>query len=169
MDYLITPTEFGTFRDISVKQDEKKINESIGLAQQSDLIEILGEFYFDVVKNASESTYEDLMNGSTFEYCDKEYVHAGIKAMLADYTYSRFVYMANINATAFGFQKKYTQDSEGIDRNMIKDLSKQAQVDAGIKFKFIEKYILSEPVLFERYCKNKSQGTSFNSQKLTKL
>ena len=169
MSYLITPAEFATYRNISQKLDEGKINEAIGLAQQSDLVNILGDFYFDVVKNAAETAWADLMNGSTFEYCDDEFIQAGVKAMLADYTYSRFVYMVNINATPFGFQKKFTNDSEGIDRNTIKDLSKQAQMDAGIKFKFIEKYILSKPVLFDRYCKNKNQGTSFFFQRFSKL
>lgn len=169
MSNLITAAEFATFRNVSQKLDEGKIDEAVSLAQQSDLVEILGDFYFDVVKNANETSYQDLMNGSTFTYCEEEFVHAGIKKMLADYTYSRFVYMVNINATPFGFQKKFTEDSEGIDRNTIKDLAKQAQVDAGIKFKFIEKYILSEPTTFERYCKNKSQGTSFLTQKFSKL
>lgn len=169
MANIITSTEFATFRNISVKLDEGKIDEAIGLAQQSDLIEILGDFYFDVVKNQLEDDWLPLMNGSTFEYCEEEYVHAGIKRLLADYTYSRFVYMVNINATPFGFQKKFTNDSEGIDRNTIKDLAKQAQIDAGIKFKFIEYYIKSEPELFERYYKNKRQGTSFFTPKFSKL
>jgi hypothetical protein len=169
MANLITPAEFATYRNISKKIDEDKVNESIGLAQQSDLVQILGDFYFDVVKNADEAEYEGLMNGSEFEYNGDEFEHAGIKKMLGDYTYSRFVYMVNINPTPFGFQKKYTEDSDGIDRNTIKDLAKQAQVDAGIKFKFIEKYILSEPTLFDRYCKNKNQGTDFFTQKFSKL
>lgn len=169
MANLITATEFATFRNISKKLDEEKIDEAISLAQQSDLIEILGEFYFDVVKNATVTEWLPLMNGSTFTYCEEEFVHAGIKKLLADYTYARFMYMINVNLTPFGAQKKFTDDSDGIDRNTIKDLSKQAQVDAGIKFKFIEKYILSEPELFSRYCKNKNQGTSFFTQKFSKL
>lgn len=169
MAYLITATEFAGYRDISSKLDTNKINEAIGLAQQSDLIEILGDFYFDVVKNAAESSYSDLMDGSTFEYCDKEYVHAGIKKLLGDYTYARFVYMVNINLTPFGAQSKFTQDSEGIDRLTIKDLAKQAQVDAGIKFKFIQKYILSDTDTFSRYCSGQELGTSFFSNKISKL
>lgn len=169
MTNLITAAEFATYRNISQKIDTAKVDEAVSLAQQSDLIEILGDFYFDVMKNALVEAWLPLMNGSEFEYNGEEYEHAGIKRLLADYTYSRFVYMVNINATPFGFQKKFTEDSEGIDRNTIKDLSKQAQVDAGIKFKFIEYYIKSEPELFSRYCKNKSQGTSFFTQKITKL
>lgn len=169
MANLITATEFATFRNISQKIDTAKIDEAVSLAQQSDLVEILGDFYFDVVKNALESEYAGLMNGSEFTYNGEEFIHAGIKKMLADYTYSRFVYMVNINPTPFGFQKKFTEDSEGIDRNTIKDLAKQAQVDAGIKFKFIEYYLLSKPETFARYCKNKGQGTSFFTQKFSKL
>lgn len=169
MANLITYTEFATFRNISQKIDTPKVEEAISLAQQSDLVEILGDFYFDVVKNASDPSYSELMDGSEFEYCGDLYQHVGIKRLLADYTYSRFVYMINVNLTPFGAVSKFMEDSEKIDRNTIRDLSKQAQVDAGIKFKFIEKYILSESTLFSRYCKNKEQGTSFSTQRISKL
>ena len=169
MDYLITAEEFATYRNISSKLDSGKINEAIALSQQSDLIEILGDFYFDVVKNADEASFTELLSGSEFEYNGATYVHAGIKALLADYTFARFIYMININMTPFGAQSKFTQDSEGIDRLTIKDLAKQAQVDAGIKFKFIDLYILSEPTTFSRYCSGKEEGTSFFSNKISKL
>jgi len=166
---LITVEEFAEYRNISKKLDEDKINEAISLAQQSDLIKILGDFYFDVVKNAEVTAWLPLMNGSDFEYCGEDFQHAGIKKLLADYTYSRFVYMVNINATPFGFQTKFTEDSNGIDRLVIKDLSKQAQIDAGFKFKYIQKYLLSDTTLFERYCSSQNTNTAFFSQKLTKL
>ncbi len=169
MENIITATEFATFRNISQKVDTAKIDEAISLAQQSDLVDILGDFYFDVMKNKDEANYADLMNGSEFTYNDEKFEHAGIKKLLADYTHARYVYLKPINDTAFGFMVKETQDGSPVDRNTLKDLSKQDQVDAGIKFKFIEKYILSEPELFSRYCKNKPQGTSFNSIRLTKL
>ena len=169
MSNIITAIEFASFRNISQKLDTGKIDESISLAQQSDLLNILGDFYFDVVKNQSEGTYSDLMDGSTFTYNGYEYEHAGIKRLLADYSYSRFASGGNINFTPFGIHKKLSNDSEPIDRNTVKDISKQAQVDAGIKFKFIEYYILSEPTLFERYCNGKQQGTNFSTQKFSKL
>lgn len=169
MDLLITPVEFAAFRDISKKIDDDKTNEAISLAQQSDLIDILGDFYFDVLKNATETAWLPLMDGSEFTYCDKEYEHVGIKALLADYTYARFIYMANVNLTPFGAQSKFTNDSEGIDRLVIKDLSKQAQVDAGIKFKYIRYYLLSDPELFSRYCESQRTDTPFNGQKFSIL
>lgn len=170
IDRIITPQEFATFRNISKKLDEGKINEAIDLAQQSDLYDILGDFYFDVQKNKAEAEYEDLMNGSEFTYLDEEYEHSGIKALLADYTMSRISYSGNMTWTPFGLQKKMTEDSEAIDRNTMKDLSKQAQVDAGFKFKIIQKYLLSNPDdLFSRYCKSQNVGSAFFTQNFRRI
>lgn len=170
MANLITAVEFAQLRDISKKIDTDKANEAIGLAQSSDLYEALGGFYFDLVKSPTDPKYVNLMDGSEFEYCGEMYIHAGIKAYLADLTYARFIYMINVNLTPFGAQSKFTQDSEGVDRNTIKDLVKQAQFDAGVKFKIIDKYLLSNPNnIFDRYCKSEYTGTNFNSIKISKL
>lgn len=169
MSYLITVTEFATFRQISKKIDTEKANEAIGLAQKSDLYDILGDFYFDVLKNNAEATYTNLMTGSEFEYEGEEFKHDGIKALLADYSYARYIYLLNVNITPFGAQQKFTQDSTGIDRNVIKDISKQAQIDAGIKFKTIRKYLLSDTTTFSRYCESESTDTGFKIQRISKL
>jgi hypothetical protein len=163
MTNLITVQELAQFRDIGKKYDEDKANEAISLAQQSDLIAILGDFYFDVVENSQEATYSDLMNGSTFEYEENSYIHQGIKKLLADYAYSRYVYMVNVAPSPFGFTTKITNNGEVVDRNILKDITKQAQIDAGYKFKFIEKYILSNP-LFSRYVKEKEDTNFFNNK-----
>lgn len=169
MNLLITAIEFASFRNISAKLDTPKIEEAISLAQQSDLLEILGDFYFDVVKNATEASFKDLIDGSEFTYQGLTYEHAGIKRLLADFAFARYLYTVNVNLTPFGAVSKLSQDSEGIDRNTIKDLSKQAQIDAGVKFRFIEKYLLSKPEVFSRYCKNQKSGTSFSTQKISRL
>lgn len=169
MDLLITPTEFATFRNISKKIDSDKINEAISLAQQSDLTNILGDFIFDVIKNAEVTAWLPLMNGSEFECDGEDFEHAGIKRLLADYTHGRYVYVKNVEDTPFGIVTKSYQDGIPVERNTLRDLTKQDQVDAGIKFRLIEKYILTEPELFSRYCKNKNQGTGFNFQRFSKL
>lgn len=178
MSNIITATEFATYRDISSKLNTSKIDEAIKLAQQSDLLEILGEFYFDVVKNAAEENYADLMAGCEFEYNGESYEHQGIKALLADYSYSRYVYNKNINDTPFGFMVKETQDGSPVDRNVLKDLQKQAQIDAGIKFKFIELYLIANASIFPRYCESKNRDEylknrfdtgTFSTQKFSRL
>lgn len=169
MSNIITPAEFKTLRKINKKIDEDKVNEAIALAQDSDLNDILGGFFFDVVKNQAEGSYSDLMNGSEFTYCDEIFIHKGIKALLADYTYSRYIVGANINLTSFGATKKSSEDSEAISATTTRDVSKQSQIDAGIKFKTIRKYILSEPTLFSRYCSGEQADTGFNSMRIIKI
>jgi hypothetical protein len=166
---LLTAAEYATYRNISKKIDQGKVDESIKDAQQSDLLNTLDEFYFDVVENFTNPNYADLLAGSSFIYSGKKYEHAGIKALLADYTHARFVYSSPVTFTPFGLVEKLSNDSQPVDTKILDRLSKQAQIDAGFKFKYIEKYILSDPVLFSRYCKNKDLDTGFNYQKFSKL
>ena len=169
MSDLLTVTEFIALRSISKKVNTEKVQESIDLSEQSDLYQFLGDFFFDLLKNFGEVSYSDLMAGSEFTYCDEVFIHKGIKALLADLTYARYIYMINVNLTPFGAQTKFTDDSEAISRNTIKDISTQAKVDANTKFKIIQKYLLSDPVIFKRYCDSQNVSTGFNSQKFSKL
>ena len=172
MNNLITSAEFATFRNISQKIDVRKIDEAISLAQQSDLVDLLGDFYFDVLKNKDDDTYSVLMHGGDFTYEDDEYTHAGIKSILADFTYARYIYSINVNLTPFGAVKKEMNQSSNVERNTLKDLAKQSQIDGGNKFKFTRLYLLSNPTLFSRFAENKckrGEDTGFISNKITKI
>lgn len=168
---IITVQEFTELRKVSGKIDQRKIQEAIDLAEESDFVDMLGGFYFDVKKNKELQEWSLLFNGGDFVYCGEDYTHKGLKAVLADLTYSRYSYTKNINDTPFGLVVKSSNDSNPIDRSTMKDLSSQAQKDAYSKFRFVEYYILSEPVLFERYMKEKMKGTSgsFNTSKFSRL
>lgn len=159
IEKLITVAEFTTFRDVGKKVDNSKVEECILFAQNSDLQNLLGGFYFDVLKNKDELLYSDLLNGSEFEYLDETYIQSGLKALLSDYTYARYLYMINVNLTPFGATTKQSQDSEALSRNHIKDLYGQAQSDGGIKWHTIKRYILTEPELFARFCRNENTNT----------
>lgn len=151
MEQLITAQEFASFRNISQKIGTNKINEAILLAQQNELQGLLGDFYFDVIQNKDTVEYQDLMNGGTFMCNGYEYEQAGIKRLLADYVYSRHIYNSNVNLTPFGTMIKETKDGSPADRNTLKDMSLQAQKDAGAKWRIIELYITSQPLKFKRY------------------
>ncbi|WP_339875216.1 hypothetical protein [Olleya marilimosa] len=151
---IITPQEFGSFRNISKKLDTEKINESIGLSQSVDLYDVLGDFYFDLISDLENPDYADLLSGCTFTSNNQTFIHDGLKSLLADYTYARFTYVMNVNYTPFGIQSKFTDDSSPVDRNIIKDIIKQTQIDANIKFKMIDKYLLANKGLFPRYKNN---------------
>lgn len=149
---ILTPEEFTNYRSISKKFDAKKIGECIEQAQNADLYDILGDFLFDVLSNKDTQSYQDLLSGSTFQIDGETYTHFGLKSLLADFTYARYMYVINSNHTPFGFQQKLTDDSNPVDRNMIKDIVKQTQIDAGIKFRIINKYLVENESTFTRYC-----------------
>jgi len=149
---LITPVQLADYRNISKKYDKKRLEECISLAQKVDLQEMIGEFYFDVMVDSEEAEYADLMSGATFTVNDKQYFQEGLKSLIADLAYIRYLYIINTNQTAFGMVQKLNEDSQPIDRNMIKDLVKVAQQDANTKFRMIDKYLIENSATFKRYC-----------------
>jgi len=169
MNNLLTINEFVQLRNISQKVDDKKLNEAIKQAQGSDLIAILGDFYFDVVANMEAPDWQPLLDGCSFAYCGKNYYQEGIRALLADYVYARFIAKLNVNLTPFGVTKKKSENSEPLTASEIRDISKQSQIDAGIKFEFIKLYLLSKPSLFSRYCENTTEQNGYSSIKISKL
>lgn len=169
IDNLITVEEFATFRDISVKRDVGKIDESIKLAQNGDFQKAIGDFYFDVLKNKDEADYSLLMDGGDFQDNGESFYHFGLKAYLADLAYSRYILKVNINITPFGAQNKYTDDSNNVDRLTLRDESKQAQKDADHKFESIKRYMLTEKSLFDRFCRGLSNRASYQGVKISNL
>jgi hypothetical protein len=164
MDNLITAQEFAAYRNISKKLNIGKIDECIKLAQSVDLFDILGEFLFDVIGNKDEASYADLMSGSTFTVSSSNYIQEGIKSLLADYAYGRYLYAINTNQTSFGLVQKINDDSTPIDRNMIKDMVKLSAQDASIKFRMIDKYLLNNTSTFTRYSKGNDSTINTFSQ-----
>ncbi|OAB78779.1 DUF6712 family protein [Cochleicola gelatinilyticus] len=157
MNQLITAEEFASNRDIgglnnrNGKLDSNKIYECIKLAQSIDLYDILGDFLFEVIENKDEETYKDLLSGSTFITEGKVYFQEGIKSILSDLTYSRYVVSANVNFTSFGAVTKLTDNSQPVDRNLLRDIQKQTAIDTRIKFKFVDKYLRANRNLFPNY------------------
>lgn len=164
---LLTATEFSDLKNISKKIDVSRINEAIDLSQSIDLYDFLGDFLFDVVENRDEASYQDLLNGSSFTISGKTYTHAGIKSLLADLVYSRYLYTSNINDTPFGLVNKLSNDSTPIDRNLIRDLVKRVQMDASIKFSIIDKYINQNITSFDRYSTGNNPNFNVFSQRIT--
>ncbi|OCK42529.1 hypothetical protein BA195_10155 [Tenacibaculum soleae] len=167
MNNIITAKEFAEYRNISKKIDEGKINECIKLAQSVDLFDVLNDFYFDLLQGVNEPEYNELMSGGTFTSEGKNYYQEGLKSLLADYTYSRYIYVINTNHTSFGYQQKYTEDSQPVDRNFIKDVVKQTQIDASIKFKMIDKYLQTNKAIFPRYSNNNNPDINTFGQRFT--
>jgi hypothetical protein len=150
---LITSTELKALRDIGNKIDTDKADEAIQLAQETDLYNLLGDFYFDVVANAAGvGNWALLMDGSTFTVDGEDFIHRGIKALLADLAYARYSKKINANFSPFGMTVKSTPDSTPVPEETQKQVVIDAKRDAGVKLKLIIAFIETDTVLFSRYC-----------------
>lgn len=177
MDNLITADEFFEMRDISNKRDGKKIEEYILLSEMGDFRKLLGKFYFVLKSKASEPEYSDLIDGSSFELDGVQYFHLGLKKVLADFVYSRYVLNRNVQDTPFGIVSKQTNNGNTTDRNTLRDLSRQAQIDAEDKFELVKMYMEGNKdvvdgfdVFFDNGCDNGNGGDSFYKEpRISKL
>ncbi|MBP0904849.1 hypothetical protein ACFSKN_04720 [Mariniflexile gromovii] len=167
MSNIITAQEFATYRDVGKKLDTNKIDECIKQAQTIDLYDVLNDFYFDLIENIDNEEYADLLSGSTFTVKGQSYIQAGLNSLLADYTYNRYMYSVNTNLTPFGAVTKLSNDSQPIDRNLLKDISKQTQIDASIKFQMIDKYLKNNSSRFPRYSTGNNENINTGSQRFT--
>lgn len=160
MQKLITVNEFISFKDVDKKADVKKIEQSIEMAQISDLKSHLGDrFYFELISNSENPIYQDLLSGSTFSYYDVNYYQDGIKSFLADLTMAKYSLSVNTNFTPFGATTKVSQDSETTDRNTLKDISTQQLQLAGSKWETIKIYLDSNTSMFPNW-QNNTLGSS---------
>lgn len=174
MNNILNHTEFNTYKNIGKKYDEDKVEQCITQAH-IELRGVMGDaFYFDVIKNQEQ--YTDLLKGCEFSIGEFTYSHDGLKSLVADYSYSRYLYEVNTILTPFGMVSKNSNDSTQVDRNMIKDMTKQISVDAGLKWQLIEAYLNNNPELFPVWAKQKDNkgdlspsNSSFNQVRFTFL
>lgn len=168
MDNLfITLQEFVDEKKISGKPNEKKVNQAIKEAQAVDLKKMLGLFYFFLVENYVNES--GLMDGSSFVYNEMNISHLGIKNVLIDLAYSRYIIDVNVNLNAFGANTKETSNGSAVDRLTLKELSKQAQIDAGYKFKDVVLYIESVERLRAKYYGSEKNEVSFRGLRISKI
>jgi hypothetical protein len=155
MPNIITPEQIQDYKDVGKKIDAEKMNPIISQAQDVDLRDYLGAtFYFDVLANLDNPTYQDLLSGGTFTKGTVTYYQEGIKALLADLFMSRFVMQINTNITPFGATTKIENNSEPTDRNTLKDIAQFNKEMAGSKWEIIKMYLDANQALFPNYNSN---------------
>lgn len=155
---LITKEEFGTYRVISNRAEDGKFDELIKQGM-GDLRDKIGEnFFYDVLKNKENPSYEELLNGGEYNKGEFTVEHEGLKSLLADLAYSRYLYASNVDHTPFGIVGKKSQDSEAVDRAVIKDLVKQNNQDADRKWQFIKSYLNENKEVFTVWTKEQNEG-----------
>lgn len=149
---IITVEDIPSLKDLGKKADSDKLNPIIDQAQDVELRDYLGmHFYFDVLGNISNPSYSDLLNGSIFSYQGVQYAHEGLKAMLIDLVYARFMAEINVNITPFGATVKLSPDSEPTSQAALKDKAQQNRESAASKWEIIQLYLEQNKANFPNY------------------
>lgn len=163
---IITVDDIPSLKDTGNKPDRDKLNPIIDQAQDVELRDYLGmHFYFDVLTNLSNPIYSDLLEGSIFQHDGVQYVHEGLKAMLIDLVYARFMAEINVNVTPFGATTKLTPNSEPVSQAALKDKAQQNRESAASKWEIIKLYLDQNKANFPNY-NYKANTTSTGERKL---
>jgi len=169
---ILTPAEFAALRpEISRgwQKEEKKIQQHIDSAEDVDLYDVLGSFYFKLLEEIANVNYSDLLNGSTFTFEGIPMKHEGIKHYIAGLTYSRYLGKVNAVHTSHGYVTKRTQDGDPVNYQQVAAERKDVDITNEIRFQRIDAYLKSEAVLFPEYNTGNNPTISTNEFKTSNL
>lgn len=169
---LITKTDILNYRDISKSVRDDKINPYIKDAERLDLRPLLGELlYRDLVENATDQKYLDLLDENNYSYQGDNYSHGGLKEILSLYAWSRYVMFGSFTDTSFGHVKKKTQDSEPLSYQEKKSIYTQDTQTALTLWGDVERFIIrnSETYpLFNSGSCGRARNRTFNISKISR-
>ncbi|MEE1963557.1 hypothetical protein V1387_12740 [Allomuricauda taeanensis] len=144
MSNLITVEEFNLYEKLPFDNRAdiiKKIEKAIE-GGQMDFQKVAGNnLYFDIHANRNAPEFTYLMVGSNFIVDNIQYTHPGVKRVVSKFAYSRYVYDINTNHTAFGMQERIGENSQAVHYAKLKEISRQAQVDANDMWELVELYL----------------------------
>ena len=90
MALLITFNEQQGIKPIA-DNSEKRFDQIMEETQTNELQDLLGfQLYQDLIQNPTDAKYVDLLDGTTFTYCDQTITMAGLKTVLAHYFYANY-------------------------------------------------------------------------------
>jgi hypothetical protein len=133
---LLTLAQLQSYKSITANIDQAKhLEPYIQEAEEFDLRPFLGDELYTLVvadhdASPSLATYGDLFNGSTYTYGGRTYKHEGLKAVLAYFTYARYLANANNHSTRAGITVKKSEFSEPASEKTIMRLVDQARSGA---------------------------------------
>lgn len=150
MTPLITINDISALEEISANVNfNKKVRPAILNAQEYDVRPLVGEqFWVKLSVSAANNVtvYPDLWNEKTYTYQGEEYQHPGLKAVIVQYAYARYIATANNHHTAFGIVAK-TDGSLGPNFSTqtssaeISRLVKMARADAEMCWGRVKSYL----------------------------
>ncbi len=142
MELLLNRTDVEKYFQVAIGRNDKDFNKFIQQAQMFDLRNLLPEkFFYDMIKNKDEASYQKLINGGEYTYEDYPYQHEGIKGVLAHFIYGTYLFKGGITDTSFGQVIKQTPHSDPVDFKERKDWYYKHREHAGVLFEDVKNYL----------------------------
>lgn len=107
------------FEQLSIEVQDRELKKLLGL-----------KMYQDLLKNAAETDYEALIEGSEFTYEGFEYTHKGLRYVLAYLIYASYIMDSRYNDTFAGFTQKNIPESTRSQYGELKALKQTAMEQA---------------------------------------
>lgn len=168
MNLLIDISDFTGTRDISKNVQIERLNVFIDEAQRYHLKDLLGEkLYQRVVTSPTNADIVKLLDPQDYTCNGVDYHSEGIKRILVNLTFSRYVLGHTEVDTPFGFVRKDSDYSTPTPYNILAVKSKEAKNMAMADFNTIIKYLDCNSVTYPEW---KSEcSTNIDLFKITKI
>lgn len=157
MTPLINAADIRSVRDLSNQIKDSKINPIISDAEISDLRPLLGDALFYAIKK-TPSDYTNLLDPLEYVLNDKTYYHFGVKRLLIELAYARYMFDNGDVSTPFGIVDKNFQEGNKSSRERVKELSNLRKKTANDYWLSIERYLVYNRDLYPLY--------EFNGEKI---
>lgn len=138
-------------------------------SQDQDLRPMLGDaLYYDLMTkwfntgDAMYDSYNELINGTEYEYNGNTIYFDGLKPMLCYFTLSRLVKNNQVNVTRYGVTRKILPQSEPVDVQVIRELENDLRSNAMTYVNQLTKFLNSNQTVYTLYAGSESAiNTSF--------
>jgi len=129
LNLLIGKSDFEPYLQVSVNlKDERHLAPHILQAQNLDIKPVLGNaLYTDLVKNYTDTNYQELLNGGEYVKDGKTLSFQGLKAAIASYSYARYIYARNAVDTPFGMVTKTSDYTTAVDAKTLTQVANFAR------------------------------------------
>lgn len=161
MNRIVTMAEIQTVKPLSKQAKESFINQFIEDAQISNLKPLIGRELYNLIMN-TPANYVELLE--PFKYDNDKKSHSGLKRVLIEYTWTRYMFQSGDVSTPFGMINKDFGDGSKIDRKREKELKTERQKIATEYWLEVKEYIFHDETLRDLYQGTDERNTTYKSQ-----
>lgn len=151
-DLIVDLMDFDCIAGVSSHCTIDVLCKHIREAQDINLSNKIGWGLLDeVINNLENPDYNDLLCGSTFEYCGRKEKHFGLKRVLVHYAYALYKYNGNYKDTSTGTVYKHTADSAPVGEDILKRIRNEHFNLAKEYWLMTEKYLCANKDIFTEF------------------